>query len=151
MLIIVSSVCQLAAHDWAKIVLWRGGVGSERLTDLLYLMIWGPWVPGCMAVWSWADTAGSVKSSPPLGQKQHSFSGSNGSITLSSTSETKELLCHSISNRDKQLDNLQGQCHQNLKAAPSMKEFSWGGFLKPSVIWMTELIFESELINGHHL
>lgn len=90
MLIIDASVGQLAAHDWAKTVLRRekgGDWGAEcmSLTDPLYLMIWGPRVPGSMAVWSGADTAGSVKRSPPLGQKQHSFSGSNSSITLEST------------------------------------------------------------------
>lgn len=66
----------------------------------------GPRLHGCVV--QSRHSRPSEKHPPaPWGQKQHSFAGSNGSITPNVKSRTKELLCHSISNRDKCLGNRQ--------------------------------------------
>lgn len=115
-----------ASSTWLAItVLWRGRVGWEQEAShrpLISNDLGSRGLGVCAAVWSWADTAGSVKSSTPrpLGQKQHSFSGSNSSITLPSTSDlvtAQKNCCVTQYQTDKHLDNLQGQCQHTVTAS----------------------------------
>ncbi len=76
----------------------------------------GPRLHGCVVL---SRHSGLSEKQPPSGTEttfslwikwQH-----NTLVDIRSHHGTKELLCHSISNRDKHLDNLQGQCHQDVE------------------------------------
>lgn len=104
MIIIDASVL----HHWSKnspaTMVEEVGVGGGcvKLTDPLYLMIWGPRVP---ALWLCGPkhTAGSVKSGAPRGRtafalwiKYHC----NTHVDIARHHNTKERLCRSPSNRE---------------------------------------------------
>lgn len=99
-------------------------VKSHRLLRANDLGSQGPGLHGCVVL---SRHSRLSERQPPSGTETTftlwiEWQQHNTRADIRSRSGTEELLCHSISNRDKHLDNLQGQCHQNVKACSSKRE-----------------------------